>query len=374
MSTRRATRTLYAVSLFLLAAAAPRAAQTRAEAPAPPWVAEVDALFAEWDRPGSPGCALGVIQDGELVHARGFGEASVEHGVPITPHTVFDIGSTSKQFTAALIGLLVADGKLAVTDEIHDWVPELAPWDADVTLDHMLHHTSGLPDYLGLLSATGAEEADRTTPADALECLEKVERLRFAPGARFEYSNTNYFLLSLVIERAAERPFQELARERFFEPLGMKSTLLFHDSSLVIPHRATGYAPRASGGFAVAMSDFEQLGDGAVQTTVEDLARWDANFYTRAVGGDALHAFLHERAPLASGELHAYARGLRVDDFDGRPRVSHGGAWAGFRAELMRFPEQRTSIVVLANLGSMRPSELCEAVAKLVLAPRDGAR
>src|SRR5262245_61592594 len=123
-----------------------------AHATPPSWAPEVDALFAVWDRPGSPGCALGVIQDGKLVHARGFGEASVELSVPLTPATVFDIGSTSKQFTAACIGLLEQDGKLHVADEIHEWVPELAYWDADVTLDHMLHHTSGIPDYIGLLA------------------------------------------------------------------------------------------------------------------------------------------------------------------------------------------------------------------------------
>lgn len=340
----------------------------------PPWVGEVDALFAAWDRPGSPGVALGVIQDGALVHARGFGEASLEHGVPITPRTVFDVGSTSKQFTAACIGLLAADGKLAVEDEIHDWVPELAPWDAEVTLDHLLHHTSGLPDYLGLLFAAGFEEEDVATPADALEALERVGRLRFPPGARFEYSNSNYFLLSLVIERAAGRPFPDFARERVFAPLGMQDTRLFDDHTLVIPRRATAYAPRPDGGFAVAMSDFTQLGDGAVQTTVEDLARWDASSYSHAVGGAALQSFLLAPGKLATGEPLEYARGLFVDSFQGRRRVSHGGAWAGFRAELMRFPDERTSIVVLANLASIDPSALCEAVAERVLPPRAGAR
>lgn len=338
-----------------------------AHAAPPSWVPEVDALFTEWDRPGSPGCALGVIQDGKLVHARGFGEASIELSVPIAPATMFDIGSTSKQFTAACIGLLVHDGKLALDDEIHEWVPELAYWDADVTLDHMLHHTSGIPDYIGFLARKGKRTADWTTPADALTALSEVQKLAFEPGTRFEYSNSNFFLLSLVIERVAKAPFPEFARTRIFEPLHMDSTLLLSDHTLVVPRRATGYVPRDGGGFAVEMSDWEQLGDGAVQTCVEDLLKWDANFYSKQVGGEELHAFLHGLVPLSDGTHTGYARGLMVDRFRGLARVSHGGAWAGFRAQLMRFPEQRTSIVCLANLGTMDPNALCESVAAIVL-------
>ncbi len=341
-------------------------AQTPAEVP--PWAHAVDALFRAWDRPDSPGCALGVVQAGKLTYTRGYGQASLEHSVPISARTVFDIGSTSKQFTAAAIGLLVQDGKLGVGDEIHDWVGELAPWEELVTLDHLLHHTSGIPDYLGLMFRTGVDEADLTTPAQALEHLAKVQALLFTPGSKYEYSNSNYFLLSQVIERASGQPFQDFARERFFAPLGMTSTLLFHDHGLVVPHRATGYARREGGGFRVAMSDFEQLGDGAVQTSVEDLARWDANFYSWHVGGEDLRGFLHAAGTLNDGKQIEYARGLVVDEFRGLPRVSHGGAWAGFRAQLMRFPGQRTSIVCLSNLGDMNPSDLCEQVAGVVLA------
>lgn len=353
-------------ALLSLVALSP-ALRAQAQAERPPWTAAVEALFATWDRPDSPGCALGVIQDGKLTYTRGFGQASLEHSVPITAHTVFDIGSTSKQFTAASIGLLVQDGKLGLGDEIHDWVSELAPWDELVTLDHMLHHTSGIPDYLGLMFRTGIDEADLTTPGQALAHLAKVQQLAFVPGARFEYSNSNYFLLSLVIERASGQPFQDFARERFFAPLGMTSTLLFHDHSLVVPHRATAYGPRRGGGFRVAMSDFEQLGDGAVQTTLEDLLKWDANFYSWQVGGEALRQFLHATGTLNDGKAIPYARGLIVDNQRGLARVSHGGAWAGFRAQLMRFPEHRTSIVCLCNLGDMDPNGLCEQVAEIVL-------
>jgi len=186
-------------------------------------------------------------------------------------------------------------------------------------------------------------------------------------ATRFAYSTSNYFLLSIVVERAAGKDLASFAGERLFTPLGMTHTRCLDDHTLVIPQRATGYAPREGGGFATSMSDFEQLGDGGVQTSVEDLARWDANFYAQTVGGEALQRFLHATVPLADGTPNGYARGLFVDRFRGLARVRHGGAWVGYRAELMRFPEQATSIVCLANLATFDPSERCERVAELVL-------
>jgi CubicO group peptidase (beta-lactamase class C family) len=178
--------------------------------------------------------------------------------VPITPRTVLDIGSTSKQFTAAALGLLVQDGKLAVTDEIHEWVPELAPWDQEVTLDHLLHHTSGLPDYLGLMFRAGVDVADHTTPAQALEHLSKVERLHFEPGARFEYSNSNFFLLSLVIERAAKQPFPVFARERISWRRPARSPTASRSSTRAgcswTPSRASAASATAARGPATAPS------------------------------------------------------------------------------------------------------------------------
>lgn len=335
--------------------------------PPPSWAAAVDALLAPWERADRPGCALGVIQGGKLTYARAVGAASLEHALPITTRTVFDLGSTSKQFTAAAIGLLSAEGRLGVEDSLMDWVPELAALGPSITLDHLLHHTSGLPDYIGLMLEAGVHTEDWTTPADALAALARVKALDFPPGTRFEYSNSNYFLLSLVGERVAGMPFQDLVRQRLFEPLGMADTLLFHDHTLVVPRRATAYRARAGGGFAVDMSDFEQLGDGAVQTTLEDLVRWERNFATREVGGEALQAFLHRTGQLADGTPIAYARGLVVDSFRGLRRVSHGGAWAGYRAELMRFPDQSTAIACLSNFAAADPTGLCERVAGLVL-------
>jgi CubicO group peptidase (beta-lactamase class C family) len=347
-----------------------------AAAPAPPAPQPhpLDALFAEWDRPDSPGCALGVLRAGRLVHARGYGMANLEHGIAIGPRTVFDIGSTSKQFTAACIGLLEQDGKLAVTDELRKYVPEIPDYGKPITLDQLLHHTSGLRDYLTLFALAGIESEGRTGDTETLAMLARQKQLNFEPGAEFLYSNSGYFLLSIVTRRVSGRTLAEFARERIFEPLGMKDTHIHDDHTLVVPARATGYEPRAKGGFGIDMSDFEQTGDGAVMTTLEDLARWDENFYDPKVGGPALLTFLRTRGTLADGKLLDYARGLGLGETNGLVYESHGGAWAGYRAQLLRFPSLHTSVVCLANLGSIDPSDLCWKVAALELGDELGPR
>ncbi len=332
----------------------------------PAWIPRVDALFAEWDIATSPGCALAVIQNGSIVHARGFGSAHLEHALPITPRSVFDIGSTSKQFTAACIGLLEQDQKLTVDDDVRKWVPELRDYGTPITLRMLLHHTSGLRDYCELFSLAGQPSENYTTKEQALALIARQRELNFTPGTEFLYSNTGYFLLSIIVERAAGKTLPEFAHERIFEPLAMKSTHIHDDHRLIVEHRAQAYAPRDAGGFGIDMSDFEQTGDGSVMTTVEDLALWDANFTSHAVGGVELFDFLHTRGQLASGKEIDYARGLMIRTWRGVKCVSHGGAWAGYRAELMRLPDQRTSIVVLCNLASMSPSDLAASVAKIV--------
>lgn len=334
----------------------------------PEWAGAVDRVFAEWDRPDSPGCALAVVRQGRIVHARGFGSAHLEHGLPITTRTVFDIGSTSKQFTAACIGLLEQDGVLTADDDVRKWIPELRDQGTPITLRMLLHHTSGLRDYCTLFSLAGQATENYTTKEQALALVTRQKELNFTPGTEYLYSNTGYFLLSIVVERASGKTLPEFARERIFEPLGMRSTHIHDDHRLIVKDRAQAYSPREGGGIGIDMSDFEQTGDGSVMTTVEDLALWDANFTTQRIGGARLQEFLHAPGRLADGKVLDYAAGLIVTSWRGARRVSHGGAWAGYRAELVRFPEEETSVIVLCNLASMNPTRLAASVAEIVLA------
>lgn len=342
----------------------------RANALSPEQRQRIDALFAAWVHPDSPGCAVGVIQAGELVHARGYGSANLEHDVANTSRTVFDIGSTSKQFTAACIGLLAQEGRLAVTDDVRKLVPELPDYGTAITIDHLMRHTSGLRDYLTLFALAGIATEDLTDDATALAMLTRQKELEFEPGTEHRYSNSGYFLLSVIVERASGKSLAEFARERIFEPLAMRDTHIHDDHTLLVRGRATGYSAREQGGFGIDMSDFEQTGDGAVMTTVEDLARWDANFYEPVVGGAALIEFLREHGELADGTRLEYCRGLFRGEHEGLAFESHGGSWAGYRAEMLRFPSEHTTVITLANLSDSDPSDLCWRTAAIVLGER----
>ena len=205
--------------------------------------ARVDSIFAAYDRPDAPGCAVGVYRDGRIQYARGYGLADLEHRVPITPATVFDIGSTSKQFTAATILLLEQEGKLSLDDDVRRFLPELPAYERPITIRHLLHHTSGLRDYIGLLRLAGVRTDDVATADDALQMLVRQRALNFAPGDEHLYSNSGYFLLSLIVERAAGRSLRDEARDRIFAPLGMTRTAYLGSYHDVVPDRAIGIWP-----------------------------------------------------------------------------------------------------------------------------------
>lgn len=330
----------------------------------------VDAVFAEFTKPGSPGCVLGVIRGGELVYAKGYGLANLEHGIPITRETVFDLGSTSKQFTAASILLLAQEGKLSLDDEVRKYVPEVPDYGTAITIRHLLHHTSGLRDYIDLMVLGGFRIEDWTTREDALAAIARQKALNFKPGDEHNYSNTGYFLLSVIVERVSGKSLPDFVRERIFEPLGMAHSQVLNDHRRVIPRRATAYRPNEGGGFGLDMSNWEQTGDGAVQSTIEDLLKWDRNFYAPKLGGQALLDELQRPGVLNDGTVLTYARGLTVDEYRGLKRVQHGGSWAGYRAQFARFPEERLSVITLCNLASTDPSALAMQVAELYLADR----
>lgn len=360
---------LLALALCVVAAA-PTPTPTPTAPPSDP-KSRVDAVFAEYDRSDSPGCSLGVYRDGRIVYARGYGMANLELGVANSPHTVFDIGSTSKQFTAFSIQLLAREGKLSLDDDIRKWLPEVPDYGKGktITIRHMLHHTSGLRDYLVAMELEGIQEEDWTTEQDALDVIARQRGINFPPGQEYLYSNTGYFLLGVIVKRASGQPLREFAQERIFGPLGMRHTQFNELHTRIIPNRATGYQKAKPGGFAIEMSDWEQIGDGSVLTTVEDLQRWDQNFYEpqRGVGDASLIQTMQVVGVLNSGKKIAYASALNIGTYRGLPTVSHGGSWAGYRAQLLRFPQQHFSVACLCNLAQANPSRLAYKVAEVYL-------
>jgi CubicO group peptidase (beta-lactamase class C family) len=333
--------------------------------------ARVDAVMAEWSKPDSPGCAVGIVRDGGLALARGYGHADLEHGVANGPKTVFDIGSMSKQFTAAVIALLARDGKLSLDDDVRRFVPELPSYESPITIRHLLHHTSGLRDYTDLMALAGWQTDDWTTAEQALAMLVRQKELNFRPGARYLYSNSGYFLLSIIAARAGGQPFPDLARERIFAPLGLSSTHVHADHRQIVKDRAVGYS-RQGDRWTIAMSGWEQTGDGSVLTTVEDLARWVRNFDDPTVGGAALVDELLRKGRLATGEEIPYAGGLRHGTYRGLATVGHNGSWAGYRASLLRFPSEKTAVIVLCNAENAGPARIATRIADVALAARLG--
>jgi len=327
----------------------------------------VDKLFAQWDKTMTPGCALAIIKDGQIIYKRGYGMAKLEDNIVMSPSKIFDIGSVSKQFTAASIAVLVEEGKISVNDDIRKYIPEMPKYEKPITISHLLHHTSGVRDYNALLSLAGFRpDSDCPTVEESLEIICKQKRLNFLPGEEFSYSNSGYFLLSCIVERVTGKSLNEFSQERIFRPLGMTSTIFQDDHTQVIPNRATGYSPGPKG-FKIDMSNWDETGDGNVYTSVEDLFLWDQAFYSNKLG-KSLMDNLHAVGVLNNGRKLDYAFGLFIDEYKGLKTISHGGAWAGFRAGIVRFPEQKFSVICLANLSAINPSRLCLKVADIYLA------
>ncbi|MBC7833704.1 MAG: beta-lactamase family protein [Phycisphaerales bacterium] len=343
--------------------------------PADPEPAAIDAIFSQWNAQ-TPGVALAIVRDEKIIYSRGYGMANLDHAVPIAANTVFDIGSTSKQFTAACILLLAEDGKLAITDDVRKYIPELPEYEKPITIAHLLHHTSGLRDYTALMLLAGLSIESDYSEAFLLDIIVRQKGLNFAPGEQFRYSNTGYFLLGEIVRRVSGIPMSRFAKARIFEPLGMSSTIFSDDHLAIVPHRAESYYPREDGagppGFQLSISLMDNVGDGGIYTTVEDLAKWDANFYHNklVVGGAGKSEFLDQMQKvglLDNGQPIGYASGLFIGAHRGQRMVSHSGGWRGFRAEMVRFPDLKLSVICLANIGTAQSTELALRVADLYL-------
>ncbi len=328
--------------------------------------AKVDKLFAKWDSTVSPGAALAIIKDGKIIYKRGYGMANLEHNIPITSTSVFRIGSTSKQFTASCIAILALEGKISLDDDIRKYIPELPKHEKPITIRHLVHHTSGIRDYLTLASIAALPDDHFYTPDDSIELLTRQKGLNFLPGEEHLYSNSGYFLMGEIVKRASGKSLNDFAQEHIFGPLGMKNTHYHDDHTMIVKNRADGYSP-TKGGFRINMTTLDHVGDGGVFTTVEDMFLWDQAFYTNKLGKELMD-LIQTPGALNSGKKLEYAFGLGIDEYKGLKRVSHGGGFAGFRAQMARFPEQKFTVICLANLGTISPSRLCMQVADIYLA------
>ena len=335
-----------------------------------------DSVFQRFDRTDSPGCALGVYQDGKILYARGYGMASLEHGVALSPRSVLDVGSISKQFTAMSILMLQKEGKLSLDDPIRKYIPEMPAYADKITLRRALSQTSGLRDLYIMMGQTG-----RTFEGDTIDALRAITHSaepNYEPGARYLYTNSGWILAAQIVYRLTGKTLAQFAEERLFGPLGMHDTRYLADVATIIPNGAEGYAPLPGGGFRVERSTYDGaiMGAGAVHTTVEDFGRWLANYDAATVGSrDIIETMttptkLNDGSPATSGPNQAYAIGLNVGTLRGLRVVSHGGSWAGYRGHFLRFPEQRFAVATFCNLTTSGPDSLARKVAGIYLGDR----
>ena len=328
--------------------------------------ARIDAIFADHAKTDSPGYAVGVIRDGELWFARGYGQANLDDDVAITPATAFHLASVSKQFTASAVALLILDGKLSLDDPLSRYVPEAAKFGPDLRIKHLVYMTSGLPEYTTRLRPNGDPwfSAFYFTRHDAIAATLAADKLDFAPGTKWSYSNVNYMLLTKVVEVVSGQPFAEFMQARVFKPLGMSATVIDDDTTAIIPRRAIGYGPRSpeivaeaakvgftlrpGPGYARLNRNAPHFGGSGVFSTLEDLARWDANWDRPELGAGftplmlSRMTFAHPKANDAFGLVHG--------ELLGRPTLWYSGSDLDASTYMVRFPAQRTTVVCLSNL------------------------
>ena len=364
-------RRIFGASCASLAAAFVLGLQAQTPPPQRPgWAPQVDAVFAQWDRPGSPGCALGVYKDGQTVYARGYGVADLEHDAPITPDSVFYAGSVSKQFTAMAAALAIKQGRLGLEDDVRKYVPELPDYGRPITIRHLLHHTSGLRDVNTLMVLAGRRDEDAFDNEAVLSILVRQKALNFMPGDEYLYSNSGYAMLALAIERAMGEPFAAFADANIFRPLGMTASHFHTDLSRLVPQRAYAYERRADGTFALNSPQNERAGAGGLFTTVRELARWDENFYDGRVGGPDVITMLETPGRLNSGAELTYAWGLMVGTYRGLPMVEHSGSLGGYRAHIIRFRGEHVSVAILCNISNVNTGTAVRRVADAALPDR----
>jgi CubicO group peptidase (beta-lactamase class C family) len=334
---------------------------------APSQIEQVDRLFEKWDKPTTPGAVLAILKDGKIVYSRGYGMANLEESIPNTPSTVFHLGSVTKQFTAFAVHLLAEDGKLSLDDNIQKYLPEAPDYSKRITIRQLLHHTSGLRDQWSLLALAGWRMSDVITDGDVHRLLMQQKELNFQPGEEMLYSNSGYSVLAEIVRRVSGMPLKQFAKERIFGPLAMNDTRYQANYGDIIKNRAYSYVPTREGAYRYDALSYSTYGPSSLFSTVGDLARWDENFYTAKVGGSAVLQALQEKGRLNNGKETDYASGLVIDDYRGARAVSHEGADAGYRANIVRFPDHHFSVIVLSNAGDFDAARIPLRIADICL-------
>jgi CubicO group peptidase (beta-lactamase class C family) len=327
---------------------------------------QIDNIFSEYNDVNKPGASIAVVKNGKIVFKKGYGSANLEYSIPTTPSTIFHIASVSKQFTVFSILLLEDQGKLTLDDDIREYIPEVPNFGNTITLRHLASHTSGLRDQFNLLEMAGWRLDDVITMEHILKLVVNQKELNFEPGEQYMYCNTGFTLLAEVVSRVSGKSFAEFTASRIFEPLEMSNTLFYDDHEIIVKNRSYSYHSDSTG-YKKSVLSYANVGATGLFTTVEDLSLWVMNFSSPKAGNADLIKQMNTLATLNNGKTFGGAYGQFVSQYKGLNQIRHGGADAGYRSYLRRFPDQKLSVIVLSNYASASASDLSLRVANLFL-------
>jgi CubicO group peptidase (beta-lactamase class C family) len=310
----------------------------------------IESLFESCDNPEIPGgFAAAVIHNGEVVFKKGYGSANNEHNIPFTTRTVADYASVAKQFTGFAIATLAAQGRLNLDEDVRTYIPDVPEFGDTITVRHLVHHTSGLRDWLGLVKISGRYDEDVITEEFIMKLVEHQRELNFRPGEQYQYSNTGYFLLARIVSLVTGQPFPEWMRDNVFAPLGMYDTRFVGDHRELIPGRAASYVRDDYGTYAGNTSNLESCGSSSLFSTIDDMIKWVVNFETRGLGSDAVWETMLRPGVLNNGEETSYGFGLSLGEKSGSASFGHGGSWGGYLCTVTHVPDLGLSYILIFN-------------------------
>jgi CubicO group peptidase (beta-lactamase class C family) len=319
----------------------------------------IDSLIATVVTKGTPGATAGVVKDGKILYKKTYGMANLEYGIPVTDSTLFNLASVSKQFTAFLTLLLVNEGKIGLDDPVDKYIPEIKNYEHPVTIRQMLHHTSGIPSTDNLTLFAGLSLDMPWDDEDEMNMVRSYQKLNYKPNDEHLYSNTGYFLLARIIEKAEGKPFSQCMTEKVFRPLNMKTALIYDSPGKIIPNRAAGYQNRGENYAETNAKGGSITGPTNVYVSVIDMISWCVNMTTKSYGGEQLYDRLFNPADtLNNGDTIQYTYGLSADSHKGLKVIEHGGYTFGIKAQITLIPNAHFAVFVLSNNENVNTTDM----------------
>ena len=318
---------------------------------------KIDTLF-KYVNSNGPGYALGIVKNGELIYSKGYGIANLDYNIPLSDSSAFYIGSMAKQFTAAALLILESEEKLDFKKNVNDYLSDFPTYKYPITVEHLIHHISGIRETNSLQLFKGIDRKfeEVFTTEDLYELIVSQEGLNFQPGSEYRYSSGGYAVLAKIVEEISGMSFRSFLQKRIFTPLQMKNTFVSDNHNEITSNRVISYWPSSKNNWERRSLIFDAYGDGGIITTIKDLAKWDTAFYNDLLGVENFSEKMYQQGILNNNEEIEYARALQVRTYKGQKMITHNGGMLGFRVDMVRFPEQKTSIILLGNSAFLDPT------------------